>query len=86
MDALICALETRGYKVSSNSDHQYRTLIGIAKENVHVRIIEKADRRANPDHKVSSFSNFWEYNPSYSLHFHEVSLLRVALIKRIVIS
>jgi hypothetical protein len=69
IDALICALESRGYKVSSNSDHQYRTMIKIAKENVHVRIIEKADRIENPQHKIYSFSSLWEYTPSGKLQF-----------------
>lgn len=69
MNALIYALEFRGYTVTANTDRQYRTVVAIADNNVHVRIIEKVDRRKIIAPKISSYSPQWDYLPTGILQF-----------------
>jgi hypothetical protein len=70
MDALLKALETRGYSAEVSKDGPAATYILIGSEKVKVRLSEKADRgeraltaeeKKKPPHTIS---NRWIYSPS----------------------
>ncbi|MDQ3802277.1 MAG: hypothetical protein M3416_00240 [Acidobacteriota bacterium] len=75
MDALLKALEARGYSAEVSKDGAAAACILIGAERVKVRLSEKANRREReltqeekkkPPHAVS---NRWVYSPSGNLSF-----------------
>jgi hypothetical protein len=75
MDALLKALEARGYGAEVSKDEQVATYILVSAERVKVRLWEKATRsereltaeeKKKPSHAIS---NRWVYSPSGKLTF-----------------
>jgi hypothetical protein len=64
MDALIKALEKRGFIVSINDDHRDNTSVMINEETIFFCIFESSRQIPNPKREIDRWENRYEYIPS----------------------
>lgn len=71
MDALVKALETRGYSVSIDPKNKDATTVSILGQMLDIRLeesVKRTDHVLTPDEKKRQKESYWAYAPRYDFH------------------